>query len=238
MPLAPELGRDFALEFTAARRPGSVMKAAIVVDAGNFEAWLRDILLSFRTGMTVDVPCGECRGCCSAGRFVHLTPSDQSAHAAIPKQLLHSAPGMPKGHAVMGYLADGLCPMLKAGNCSIYSSRPATCRAFDCRVLAAASLQIDEKWQERINERVQAWRFTFSSEVGQQQLEAIRSAADFIQNHAGAFPGGRVPKEPTTIAVLAIKVHTVFLSNTGNAAPVDIANAIVAASKRFEESRS
>lgn len=218
--------------------PISIMTASPNVDAGNFEAWLQSILLSFKVGEELDVPCGKCRGCCSAGRFVHLTPSDRSAHSAIPKQFLHCAPGMPKGHAVMGYLAGGLCPMLKAGDCSIYSSRSSTCRTFDCRVLAAAGLRIDGKWNERINERVQAWRFSFSSEDGPQRLKAIRSAANFIQEHPGAFPGGRAPSEPTTIAVLAIKVHTVFLSPSGNAAPTDLANAIVAASRSFEDDRS
>ena len=211
------------------------MTASLNIDAGDFDVWLRSILLSFKTGEAVDVPCGECRGCCSAGRFIHLTPSDQAAHSAIPKQFLHGAPGMPKGHAVMGYVEEGLCPMLKAGNCSIYSSRPSTCRTFDCRVLTAAGLHIGGKWNERINERVKAWNFSFSSEDSQKRLEAIRNAANFIQQHPAAFPAGRAPSEPTTVAVLAIKVHSVFLNSSGNANLTDIANAIVTASRSFEE---
>ena len=213
------------------------MTAPLKIDAGDFDAWLQRILLSFKTGEAVDVPCGECRGCCSAGRFVHLTPSDQSAHSTIPKQFLQRTPGMPKGNAVMGYLADGLCPMQKDGNCSIYPSRPSTCRTFDCRVLAAAGLHVGGRWSERINERVQAWRFSFLSEDSQNRLKAIRSTASFIEQHPDTFPGGRVPSEPTTIAVLAIKVHPVFLSLSGNATLTEIANAIVAASRSFEEGR-
>lgn len=124
--------------------------------------------------------------------------------------------------------------MQKGGDCSIYPSRPSTCRTFDCRVLAVAGLRIDGKWNDRINEQVKAWRFSFSSENGQQQMKAIKSAANFIQQHPGAFPGRRAPSEPTTIAVLAIKVHAVFLSLDGNTAPTDLANAIVAASRSFE----
>lgn len=213
------------------------MTTSLNSDAGDFDAWLQGILLSFKTGEAVDVPCGECRGCCSAGRFVHLTPSDQSAHLAIPKQFLQRAPGMPKGHAVMGYLAGGFCPMLTNGNCSIYSSRPSTCRTFDCRVLAAAGLNVGGRWNERINERVQAWRFSLPTEDSQKCLKAIRNAANFIKQHPEAFPGGRAPSEPTTIAVLAVKVHTVFLSSISNAAPTDIANAIVTASRSFEDDR-
>jgi hypothetical protein len=52
------------------------------------------------------------------------------------------------------------------------------------------------------------------------------------------FQGSRVPDEPTTIAVLAIKVHTVFPSLSGNETPTDFANAIIAASRSFEDNRS
>lgn len=210
------------------------MTRSLNTDAGDFETWLKSILDSFKTGTGVDVPCGDCRGCCSAGRFVHLLPSDKPAHSAIPKQFLLRAPGMPEGHAVMGYLDSGICPMLKAGNCSVYVNRPSTCRTFDCRVLAATGLSVKGKWGERIDARVRTWRFTFSSPEGRQQLKAIRDAATFIQLHAAAFPGGRVPIEPTSIAVLAIKVHPVFLSLDSHSDPKEIASAIVTESRRFE----
>lgn len=134
----------------------------------------------------------------------------------------------------MGYRADGLCPMLTDGNCAIYPSRPSTCRSFDCRVLAAAGMQIGGQWNERINARAQAWRFSFSSAESPQRLKAIRSAAHFIAHHAAAFPGGRAPSEPVTIAVLALKVHTVFLDAESHATPAEIATAVVAASREFE----
>lgn len=207
---------------------------ATEIHAGDFDAWLEGIKDSFRQGTGMDVPCGDCRGCCSAGRFVHLLPSDKAAHAAIPKPLLIRAPGMPAGHAVMGYLDTGACPMLKAGNCSVYASRPSTCRTFDCRVLAATGLAMAGRWSERINDRVRTWRFTFSSEGGKQRLRAMQAAAAFIQRHAAAFPGGRAPTDPTSIAVLAIKVHPVFLSHGAEASREKIAHAIVAESRRFE----
>jgi len=205
------------------------------IEAGDFDDWLQRILQSFRTASAMEVPCGDCRGCCSAGRFVHLVPSDQQARAAISRDFLQHAPGMPSGHAVVGYLADGLCPMLKHGTCTIYPYRPSTCRTFDCRVLAAAGLQVVGKWNERINARVQAWRFTFSSSDSWARFNAIRRAADFIGHNAAAFPGGRAPSEPATIAVLAIKVHPVLMGTNRHAKPSDVANAIVAASRRFEE---
>lgn len=210
------------------------MALSMKTDAGDFDTWLQSILASFKTGTGIDVPCGECRGCCSAGRFIHLLPSDQSAHSVISKHLLFRAPGMPKGHAVMGYLDGGICPMLKVGDCSIYSSRPSTCRTFDCRVLAATGLTMDGNWNDRINERVQTWQFTFSSEDAQRRHRAMRDTATFIQQHATAFPSGRAPTQPTTLAVLAIKVHSVFLSIDSFSNSVEIANAIVTESRRFE----
>ena len=207
-------------------------------DAGDFDVWLHAILTSFREGTEVDVACGECRGCCSAGRFVHLTPADQAAHSNIPKQFLLRVPGFTEGHAVMGYLDGGACPMLKAGDCSIYPSRPSTCRTFDCRVLTATGLLIDGKWNERINKKVKAWEFSFSSPDGQRRLTAMKDAAAFIRRHAALFPGGRAPSEPTTLAVLAIKVHPVFLSPVCHSSPLEIANAIVTESRRFEAVRS
>jgi Fe-S-cluster containining protein len=208
------------------------------IDAGDFEVWLQSVLLSFKTGAEIDVPCGHCRGCCSAGRFVHLTPSDQSAHSVIPKQLLHRAPEMPKGYAIMGYLSGGLCPMLKAGNCSIYQNRPSTCRAFDCRILAVAGLHIEGQWNERINNRVRAWQFSFLSEEGRQRYKAINNAAAFIKNNPTAFPNNRAPSDSATIAVLAIKVHSVFLSQSGKASLSEIASQIISASRGFEEGQS
>lgn len=100
--------------------------------------------------------------------------------------------------------------------------------------MAAAGLFLDGKWNERINESVQAWQFTFSSANGRLRLKAIRDAATFIQKHATAFPDGRAPAEPTTIAVLAIKVHSVFLSSNSYSNPIDVANAIVTESRRIE----
>ncbi|HTH08732.1 MAG TPA: YkgJ family cysteine cluster protein [Acidovorax sp.] len=211
------------------------MTSTIKIDAGDFDAWLQSLLVSFKTGAGMDVPCGSCRGCCSAGRFVHLLPTDKPAHAAIPAQLLMHAPGMPRGHAVMGYLDSGHCPMLKAGNCSVYASRPSTCRTFDCRVLAATGLFIDGRWSERINERVKAWEFSFSSEQARQRLRAMKDAACFIQKNAAAFPGGRVPTDPASVAVLAIKVHPVLLAIEADASPREIAEAIIAESRRVEE---
>jgi hypothetical protein len=66
-----------------------------------------------------------------------------------------------------------------------------------------------------------------------------------VRDHASSFPGGRVPDNPTELAVLAIKVYDVFLRPPGTAAEpgsarsaTDVANAIVDESKWFDAAGS
>lgn len=203
----------------------------MTIDAGDFDHWLRATLTSFRTGKGVRVPCGDCRGCCSAGRFVHVLPSDVRTREAVPARLLVRAPGMPKGHALLGYTDGGLCPMLDDGNCAIYSARPSTCRAFDCRVLAAAGLQMEGEWGERIDSRVRAWRFAYATPLARRRHLAIRRTVAFLRTHAALFPDGRVPTQPMTLAALAIRVHHVLLEARRGAKPEEIARRMVEASR-------
>ena len=67
--------------------------------------------------------------------------ADALAH--IPKQLLFPAPQQPD-ELVMGYDERGHCPMLVDDRCSIYDHRPQACRTYDCRVLAATGLVLDD----------------------------------------------------------------------------------------------
>ena len=71
--------------------------------------------------------------------------------------------------------------------------------------------------------------------------EAVKTAANFIRTHTRNFPGGRVPDNPSRLAVLAIKSYEVFigLSETGNVAGVslcvDLTEAIVEACGKFDK---
>ena len=181
------------------------------------------------------MPCGACRGCCTSSQFIHVRPQDTRTLAAIPKNLLVKAPGMADGHMVLGFSADGSCPMLLNSACSIYEHRPQTCRDYDCRVFAAAGLDAGGQEKERINTRVRAWRFTYSTERDLVTHNAVKAAARFIQDQRASFPGGRAPIAPGDIAVLAIKVRPVFLApEAARSAPAETATAIVRASREFE----
>ena len=97
--------------------------------AGPFGAWLTAARASLRgEGRGLDVPCGDCVGCCSSSLFVHVSPDETGTLAVIPKRLLVRAPGRPRGHLLLGFAGDGACPMLQARTCSIYEQRPVVCR--------------------------------------------------------------------------------------------------------------
>jgi uncharacterized protein len=208
------------------------------VPAGDFDTWLESALTSLRRRTSLAVPCGDCRGCCSSGHFVHVGADEQDALAAIPRNVQFRAPGLPQGNIVIGFAGDGHCPMLAARECSIYERRPQTCRTFDCRVLAAARLLEEGRWSERINLRVRAWRFTYASEESVQRHDAVARAAGFIKSNASFFPGRRVPTRSLDIAVLAVKVHEVFARSSFGTPPAELATAVVESSRRFESSGS
>lgn len=142
---------------------------------------------------------------------------------------------MPEGDRMMGYREDGTCPMLSAGQCTIYSDRPQTCRDYDCRIFAAAGIDAGGSDKHVINRRVRAWRFAYSTEQERLTHDAVRSAASFIQQRKNSFPGGRAPTAPTGIAVLAVKAYSVFLDpHVGEKTDEQIAKSIVEASRAFD----
>jgi hypothetical protein len=206
------------------------------VDAGEFGAWLQSILASFRGRGGSDVPCGSCRACCTSSQFILVRPQDRAALAAIPATLLVKAPFGETGARVMGFGDDGACPMMHARECTIYASRPQTCRDYDCRVFAAAGIDAGGARKSDINARVRVWRFSYATAQALEQHEAVRAAAHFIAAHPGAFPGGRAPLAPSGIAVLALQAHTVFLQPHDAArSATEIATAIARARRRFPD---
>lgn len=181
-----------------------------VLSAGNFSSWLSQIQLALGGERGSDVPCGSCAACCTASQFIHVGPDETDARAHIPSELLFPAPGLPNGHALLGYDEHGRCPMLVDDQCSIYEHRPRTCRTYDCRVFPAAGLEVDDD-KPPIAGRARRWRFGHPEDVDRVEHEAVRAAAAYLKDHAYALER-EVPANPTQLAVLAIEVHDVFLS--------------------------
>jgi len=144
------------------------------LDAGDFSQWLDAMRAALRDRGEMDVPCGTCSACCRSRQFVHVEPDEADALAHIPAALLFPAPGTSAGSLVLGYDADGCCPMLVDDRCSIYDHRPRTCRTYDCRVFAATGVTPD---QPLVAERVGRWRFHFDDGSARAQHDDLRRAA-------------------------------------------------------------
>lgn len=207
-----------------------------VVPAGAFGSWLTQARAALRGTGGVEVPCGDCTGCCTSGYSLQLRPEDTAALAVIPAEWLVEAPGFHPGHRTLAPLPNGQCRMLQAGRCSIYQRRPQTCLDYDCRIFAAAGIDVGGADKAVINQRVRAWRFTYAGEEDELAHRAVRAAAAFIRDFGAIFTV-RVPTAPMGIAVLAIKVYEIFLDTeigTWNAR--DLADEIVRTASVFDQS--
>jgi Fe-S-cluster containining protein len=210
------------------------------VDAGSFGRWLRGMRASLLGDAGMDVPCGDCTGCCTSGYSIQLRRSDVAARALVPVELTVEAPGFAPGDLTLPALADGRCPMLEAGRCSIYAQRPQTCLDYDCRVFAAAGIDAGGPDKAAINRRVRAWRFDYEDEAARLAHEAIREAARFIRERPEAFSahGVRVPAGPMGIAVLALRAHAALLDPRAPRDDLGRAAAMLAASRASDPQSS
>jgi uncharacterized protein len=179
--------------------------------AGEFSTWLQRMQSALRGGSGTEVPCDGCTACCTSSQFVPIGPDETETLARIPSELLFPAPRLPAGHVIVGYDEQGHCPMLIAGRCSIYEHRPRTCRTYDCRVFAAAGIEIEDGEKALIARRVRRWRFDFPTELDRNERDAVRAAATFVREHDDLLADRRAPTNPTEVAVLAVEVHDAFL---------------------------
>jgi len=176
--------------------------------AGEFSSWMGEIQGAIRGERGSDVPCNGCTACCTSSQFVHIAPDEADTLAHVPAELLFPAPGLPRGHVLLGYDERGHCPMLVDGSCSIYEHRPQTCRTYDCRVFAATSLSIDDDDKASIARRAQRWEFSFPTRADRTLHDAVRAAATFVREHGEQLAPGA---NTTQLAVMAIEVHDAFL---------------------------
>lgn len=94
----------------------------------------------------------------------------------------------------MGYDAQGRCPMLRDGGCSIYRDRPQTCRTYDCRIFAATGLMPE---QPEIAARVEQWEFSYANEASRDAHSRLRDTAVLLAKK------GRRP--PVHVALEALR---------------------------------
>ena len=176
----------------------------------SFSHWLEQTRRNLASGGSADVPCGGCTGCCRAKQFVHIEADETETLSRIPGRYLFPAPGKPAGTMVMGYDDEGRCPMLAGNGCSIYAHRPRTCRQYDCRVLAAAGVEVEDEDRRPIAEQVARWQIECDSSEDRANLDALRSAAGFLHGHPECFESGK-PANETELALHAVKAQPVFV---------------------------
>ncbi|MFC1627918.1 YkgJ family cysteine cluster protein [Gemmatimonadota bacterium] len=216
------------------------MTEKLALPAGSFAPWLCSILRALTEETGVDVPCGECTACCRSSQFIHVRPEEVQALSRIPGELLFPAPGQPEGTLLLGFDEHGRCPMLIEEKCSIYKYRPLTCRNYDCRVFSAAGISAGEDEEGPINRQAQRWKFSYSTGSDRNLHSAVLAAATFLIGRTERFPAGVVPTNSTQLALLAIKVHDIFLkhieqcSGTEHTPPdSEIAAAVIEAIENF-----
>lgn len=183
--------------------------------AGRFSEWIAGAVSAEAAGTEVDVPCGSCTACCRSSYFVHIQPHEVETLRRIPVALRFPAPGLPAGNVLLGYDERGHCPMLVDDRCSIYEHRPLTCRAYDCRIFAAAGLSPEADGKVAIAERVRRWRFAHTTTTDEVEHAAVVAAASFLSARGDSFPGGKPPTSAGQIASSAVKVHRAFLGEDG-----------------------
>jgi hypothetical protein len=182
------------------------------IAAGFFGQWLEQARAALQGHGGMEVPCGECAGCCTSSYSILLRPHD-AALDVVPVKFLSGVPGLAYPHAKMNPLANGHCPMFQHGKCAIYAQRPQTCLDYDCRVFAAAGIPTGDN-RPVINQRIRQWRFDYATTADRQAHAAVRSAAAFMGGRAAAFPAGWLPNNPSGIAVLAVKVYQLFIDDS------------------------
>jgi len=184
-------------------------KVEEAMPAESLSAWLTATRRAMRKGEQSQVPCGDCRGCCTSGHFILIGPEEKKTLDRIPKALLFPAPGLPKGYRLMGYDHKGHCPMFIDNACSIYAARPRTCRQYDCRVFAATGIEPDEE-KTAIVSQVGRWKFATGEPADSMALKSIRRAVEYLLANRSLFPPGSLPGQATQLAVFAVQVSELF----------------------------
>ena len=177
--------------------------------AGSFTAWLDGMQRALAGDGGSDVPCGGCTACCRSSQFVHIEPDEVETLARIPAELLFPAPRLPPGNVLLGYADNGHCPMLVDEGCSIYEHRPRTCRTYDCRIFAAAGVEIDDG--RPLARQARRWRFDHPGTADRAHHDAVVAAAGFVRQHPDLLPEGTAPTNETQLAVLALQLRPAFL---------------------------
>lgn len=97
----------------------------------------------------VEVPCGSCTACCRSGYAVHITEDEA--------KVLLKHHRTEDGTLVLDKKDGKECVYLQGGQCSVYGSRPETCRIYDCRLVSFVGGRY--RGENPINKALERWEF-------------------------------------------------------------------------------
>lgn len=122
---------------------------------GPVSSFLRKARYSSINRIPADVPCGECRLCCS-GVY------DLSEVHPYEKTAL----GLPVDTPMLNVPGES-CQFLSQSGCSVHPKRPAMCRIFDCRMQALMPPSLELRFGYSLPVQAYAqkrWKFLYQSE--------------------------------------------------------------------------
>jgi uncharacterized protein len=195
-----------------------------VLDAGAFGDWARGYVEALVREGDVDVPCGTCSACCESGYLIPIHPDETEVRAHVPADRLQATAG-PDGTEFLAQDDDGRCAM-HVGGCTIYEHRPRACRAFDCRVLAATGIAIDDS--PGVASQAERWRFSLATDDDRARRDAVLAAVAAL---VAADPDLESLRSPMRRAIVAVAGHGRFLPPTPGAPAEPDAVAVVLGTK-------
>ena len=134
-----------------------------------------------------DVPCGECRLCCSgAYELSEVHPYEKAALGLPVETPMLNEPGKP-------------CRFLSESGCSVHEKRPAMCRIFDCRMqaLMPPSLELRFGYSLPVQAYAQArWKFLYLTEA-----DYVHYLAFLMELESGSQAG----LQPSAVLVSALR---------------------------------
>ena len=98
---------------------------------------------------------------------------------------------------------------------SIYKDRPATCRIFDCRILAASGFELGDGNANPMMLQAQRWKFSCPARRDEDLFSAVHSAAAFLRKYPECIAPDVRHRDLIPYAVMAVKVYDVFFHSGG-----------------------
>jgi len=166
---------------------------------GSVSSFLREARHTSVNRIPADVPCGECRLCCSGVyELSEVHPYEKTALGLPVDVPMLNEPGEP-------------CQFLCETGCSVHSKRPAMCQIFDCRMQALMPPSLELRFGYSLPVQAyaqQRWKFLYQSEQ-----DFIHYLAFLMELESGTEAG----LQPSVVLINALRQYVDRIEDAGNA---------------------